>query len=134
MNNLNDDPESYSDGIRWFTAAGHDAIPSALLYLLHHESSDPLVGITRAKLSFAVESPTFSDIGHSALIKDADETFPSVETWLRFDSDSDGDGLDDDMETYRDVLLEKGKDEDARFQGPETSSIDSSKDSGPDIA
>lgn len=101
MNNLNDDPESYSDGIRWFTAAGHDAIPSALLYLLHHESSDPLVGITRAKLSFAVESPTFSDIGHSALIKDADETFPSVETWLRFDSDSDGDGLDDDMETYR---------------------------------
>jgi len=101
MNDLNDDPESYSEGIRWFTAAGHDAIPSALLYLLHHESSDPLVGITRAKLSFAVESPTFLDIGHSALIKDTGAVFPSVETWLRFDSDSDGDGLDDDMETYR---------------------------------
>jgi len=37
--------------------------------------------------------------------------------------------------TVRDVLLEKGKEEDARFQsqGPESSSISSSKDSGPDI-
>ncbi len=36
----------------------------------------------------------------------------------------------------RDVLLEKGKEEDARFQsqGPESSSISSSKDSGPDIS
>ena len=36
----------------------------------------------------------------------------------------------------RDVLLEKGKEEDARFQsqGPESSSTTSSKDSGPDIA
>ena len=38
--------------------------------------------------------------------------------------------------TVRDVLLEKGKEEDARFQskGPESSSISSSKDSGPDIS
>ncbi|MHA1971013.1 MAG: hypothetical protein ACTSXE_04125 [Candidatus Thorarchaeota archaeon] len=37
--------------------------------------------------------------------------------------------------TVRDVLLEKGKEEDARFQsqGPESSSPSSSKDSGPDI-
>ena len=38
--------------------------------------------------------------------------------------------------TVRDVLLEKGKEEDARFQsqGPESSSISSRKDSGPDIS
>lgn len=38
--------------------------------------------------------------------------------------------------TVRDVLLEKGKEEDARFQreGPKSSSISSSKDSGPDIS
>ncbi|TFH04528.1 MAG: hypothetical protein E4H14_14520, partial [Candidatus Thorarchaeota archaeon] len=101
MNNLNDEPESYSDGIRWFTAAGHDALPSALLYLLHHESSDPVVGISRAKLSFAQEAPTFLNLSHSALIKDTGAVFPSIETWLRFDVDSDGDGLNDDMETYK---------------------------------
>jgi len=38
--------------------------------------------------------------------------------------------------TVRDVLLEKGKEEDVRFQSqdPESSSTSSSKDSGPDIA
>lgn len=35
--------------------------------------------------------------------------------------------------TVRDVLLEKGKEEDARLQGPESSSISSSNDTGPDI-
>ena len=100
MANLNLDPMSYSQGIRWYTAAGVDDFWSAITFPIHLEQSDGIVGETMAKLSFAIESPTFSGISHELLIKGSDATYASVASWLSFDGDSDGDGLSDDMETY----------------------------------
>jgi len=100
LNTLNDNPVTYSNGIRWYTAAGIDPVGSGLLWLLHLEQSDPLVAVSKAKLSFADSAPTFSGLGHSALIEGHEETYSSVESWLSYDVDSDDDGLTNDMETY----------------------------------
>ncbi len=97
---LNSNPETYSDGIRWYTGAGVDYGCSLLTVLIHGEYSDLIVGESRATLAFANSAPTFLDTWHNALIKGSTATYPSVDTWLSVDYDSDGDGLDDDMETY----------------------------------
>lgn len=98
--NLNSNPMSYSEGIRWYTAAGVDVLWGIVTSGIHYELSDVIVGESRAKLSFAIESPTFVGLHHSALIKYVNGTFASVASWLCTDYDSDGDGLGDDMETY----------------------------------
>ena len=99
--NLNSDPMSYSEGIRWYTAAGaYFGLESLFASGIHYEPSDLIVGESLAKLSFAIESPTFIGLHHSMLIKYANGTFSSVASWLCTDDDSDGDGLGDDMETY----------------------------------
>jgi hypothetical protein len=101
ITNLNADPMSYSEGIRWYTAAGIDLFWGGLLAAIHGEYSDPLVGESRAKLAFAIESPTFVGLEHSALLHQTNGTFPSIGSWLLADSDSDNDGIKDSLEVYR---------------------------------
>ncbi|MCK4566284.1 MAG: hypothetical protein KAU48_03145 [Candidatus Thorarchaeota archaeon] len=101
MFNLNFDPMRYSDGIRWYTGAGVDVFWGGFTIFIHSEFSDPIVAESRAKLAFAIESPTFVGLEHNALINYVDGTFSSVASWLSADSDSDGDGLKDSLEIYR---------------------------------
>ena len=84
------------------SAGAYFGLESIFVSGIHYEPSDLIVGESRAKLSFALESPTFIGLEHSMLIKytDVDGTFSSVASWLCTDYDSDGDGLTDDMETY----------------------------------
>ncbi len=98
MVSLNWDPMSYSSDIDWYTISGYNAIPSAALFLIHGDISDPVVARGRAHLSFATQANF--DVGHSALIEDTDgTTYETVFDWTREGPDSDGDGLTDDSET-----------------------------------
>ncbi|MDF1537300.1 MAG: hypothetical protein P1Q69_00120 [Candidatus Thorarchaeota archaeon] len=100
MLSLNYDPSSYSDGIRWYTGAGIDPVLGLPALLIHGEYSDPLVGESRAYLSFA-ETRQFYDVDHSRLVVDETnkETYDDITDWVR-GPDSDGDGLDNDAEIY----------------------------------
>lgn len=98
---LNYDPNSYSDNIRWYTGAGIDSALGLALLPIHGEYSDPLVGESKAYLSFAT-TRQFYDIDHNTLIRDEtnQETYDDIATWLTSVPDTDGEGLDDDVEVY----------------------------------
>ena len=101
ISDLNTNPESYSDGIRWYTAAGVDTGIGGILSVIHGEYSDYVIGESKAKLSFANSAPTFYHTTHGELPNDPDQaSYGSVAMWLATDYDSDGDMIDDDMETY----------------------------------
>ncbi|TFH05871.1 MAG: hypothetical protein E4H14_11900 [Candidatus Thorarchaeota archaeon] len=97
-------PLDESDGIEWYTAAGYDPIMSLLTFSIHFDSSDPLVAVGKAHLSFTgvQESVTYDGIGHMGLINydGTGGTFLDVFSWLCTGEDYDGDGLTDDAERY----------------------------------
>jgi pimeloyl-ACP methyl ester carboxylesterase len=99
MTSLNQDPMSYSQYMRWYTVAGISQLWSNLFWWVHGEPSDPLVGVSSAKLYFARSSPTFDQLDHDQLIKNS-TIFDDVAIWLEDCDDSDGDGLSDDVEKY----------------------------------
>ncbi len=102
IDNLNDDPSSYSDGIRWYTGAGIDPAWGLLLLSIHGEYSDPIVGESRAYLSYAETNRQFYDVSHGLLINDPEneETYDDISDWLTSGPDTDGEGLSDDLEIY----------------------------------
>ncbi|MBD3157954.1 MAG: hypothetical protein GF309_04125 [Candidatus Lokiarchaeota archaeon] len=97
---LNCDPMSYSTGINWYTTSGYDPVLSALVSNIHGDLSDPIVARGRAHLSFADKS--YFDVDHYRLINDEDNqaTYDTVFQYATEGTDSDGDGLTDDAETY----------------------------------
>ncbi|MFX1484571.1 MAG: esterase/lipase family protein [Promethearchaeota archaeon] len=99
MLTLNWDPMSYSSDIEWYTISGYDAIPSALMFVLHGDISDPIVATGRAHLSFAEQG--YFNVGHNTLVYDTEgTTYETVSNWITEGLDSDGDGLTDDSEIY----------------------------------
>ncbi|MHA1882732.1 MAG: esterase/lipase family protein [Candidatus Thorarchaeota archaeon] len=101
MTTLNDDPESYSDGIDWLTVSAIDYIGGLIVYPVHLDISDGIVGNTSAHLSFAQQEMVFS-CDHKTLVEDTDQgrSYAWVGNWLDGGIDSDGDGLLDVEEVY----------------------------------
>ena len=106
MNTLNQDPPSYSDGIRFTTAAAHDYWYGLALTLFHHVNpySDPIVTTSSVHSIDAWNQTTFpSNMFHPNLVNDefgGRRTYNYVGEWLNYGDDSDGDGLLDDEESY----------------------------------
>ncbi len=106
MNTLNEDPPSYSDGIRFTTAAAHDYWYGLALTLFHHVNpySDPIVTTSSVHSIDAWNQTTFpSNMFHPNLVNDefgGRRTYNYVGEWLNYGDDSDGDGLLDDEESY----------------------------------
>jgi len=109
MNTLNADPSSYSDGIRFTTAAAHDYWYGLALTLFHHVDpySDPIVTVSSVHsiyAEYAWNQTTFpSNMFHNNLVDDeagGGRTYNYVGEWLNYGIDSDGDGLLDDEESY----------------------------------
>jgi len=108
MNTLNANPLSYSDGIRFTTAAAWDYAYGLALTLFHHGNviSDPIVtesSVHSIYAEYAWNQTTFQSMFHNNLVNDelgGRRTYDHVGEWLNYGDDSDGDGLLDDEESY----------------------------------
>jgi len=120
---LNEYTPNYFGDIEWYTVAGEDIIIGGLFYFMHQGSNDQLVAIWSADLYFAEENVVISDISHGSLHNERglERSYSYVENWLAgpvdpdmdglsnaeeihvyntnpYDSDTDWDGLGDEME------------------------------------
>ncbi len=98
MNTLNEDPLSYSDGIRFTTAAAWDYGWGLLLSGFHHGNalSDPIVTVSSVHSIYAWNQTIFLNMLHNNLVDDESgrrRTYDHVEEWLNYGIDSDGDGV-----------------------------------------
>ncbi|TFG31315.1 hypothetical protein EU527_12790 [Candidatus Thorarchaeota archaeon] len=90
---LNDNPSSYSSGIKWYTLGGNDLGLGLALYVLgvHSWFNDQLVTTLSASLSFA-ENSTALYCDHTTLVSNR-EDYPFISAWLGGGFDEDQDGL-----------------------------------------
>jgi pimeloyl-ACP methyl ester carboxylesterase len=100
---LNQDPESYSTGIEWYTVSGIcDYLDPmyALLLAVHYDTHDKIVATGRAHLSFAMQE-VIPSCDHTMLVNDPESlSCQYISTWLQGGIDSDSDGLLDVEERH----------------------------------
>ena len=88
ISNLNSDPESYSNDIKWYTIAGDNLGTYLLLYEIFSCPNDGMVPTFSAALSYAEESIIFGTL-HVDLPGNDNQSFSYVEDWLAGGIDTD---------------------------------------------
>ncbi len=121
MITLNSDPDSYGSDIKWHALASIDWLWTWLVFYLHGEHSDGLVGLSRAQPSFPGWYHSDIDSNSHGGIITSPNTINYLNQWLTGPADLDNDGLLDALElwVYNTAYYDPDSDNDGLSDGDE---------------